>query len=158
MAELQPCLVAVAFLTRLPSALEFEAAGKTVRRRNTLSRLSCLYAGRADLVDSVGTPSDLRSLGACTARFGPCSFFRSPGPQRRRFLHLGRLGAGILWIGTFIFALAIAFLCLSVGVVAGWVALRERPNRTWLYMTLVAVSILGLLARAFYIKFLLFGV
>ena len=70
----------------------------------------------------------------------------------------GGLGAGILWIGAFLFALAITFLGLSVGVVAGWVALRERPNRTWLNVTLVAVSILGLFAQAFYITFLLFGV
>jgi hypothetical protein len=75
-----------------------------------------------------------------------------------KLLARGGLGAGILWIGTFIFALAIAFLGLSVGVVAGWSALRDRPNRTWLNVTLVAVSILGLLAQAFYIKFLLFGV
>jgi len=66
-----------------------------------------------------------------------------------RVLAGGGLGAGILWVGAFIFALAIAFLGLSVGVVAGWVALRERPNRTWLTVTLVAVSILGLFAQAF---------
>src|SRR6267142_6324876 len=74
-----------------------------------------------------------------------------------KVLARGGLGAGILWIGAFLFALTIAFLGLSVGVVAGWVALRERPNRTWLNVTLVAVSILGLFAQAFYIKILLFG-
>ncbi len=75
-----------------------------------------------------------------------------------KVLARGGLGAGILWMGAFVFALAIAFLGLSVGVFAGWVALRERPNRTWLNVTLVAVSILGLFAQAFYIKILLFGV
>jgi hypothetical protein len=70
----------------------------------------------------------------------------------------GGLGAGILWIGAFDFALVIAFLGLSVGVVTGWVALRERPNRTWLNVILVAVSIPALFAQALYITFLFFGV
>ena len=52
-----------------------------------------------------------------------------------KLLARGGVGAGILWIGTFIFALAIAFLGLSVGVVAGWSAVRDRPNRTWLNVT-----------------------
>ena len=75
-----------------------------------------------------------------------------------KILGRGGLGAGILWIGAFGFALVIAFLGLSVGVVTGWVALRERPNRTWLNVILVAVSILALFAQALYIKFLFFGV
>ena len=75
-----------------------------------------------------------------------------------KVLARGGLGAGILWIAAFLLALAIAFLGLSVGVVAGWVALRDRPNRTWLNVTLVAVSILGLFAQVLYIKALFFGV
>jgi len=75
-----------------------------------------------------------------------------------KILGRGGLGAGILWIGAFGFALVIAFLGLGVAIVAGWVALRERLNRTWLNVILVAVSTLALFAQGLYIKFLFFGV
>jgi len=45
-----------------------------------------------------------------------------------------------------------------VGVVLGWRALRQRPNRTLPNLALVGSSVFGLFAQAFVIQFLFFGV
>jgi hypothetical protein len=73
-------------------------------------------------------------------------------------LAAGGRGAAIFGILAFGLALALAFIGLVVGVVVAWIALRQPANRTWPNLTLIAVSILGLFAQAFFIKIFFLGV
>jgi len=67
------------------------------------------------------------------------------------------LGLGMIVVLGFAIGLVVTLAALLVGIALGWTALRQQEHRTWPNLVLVAVSIVGAAAQAFFVSIFVFG-